>query len=553
MEADEILRAAEAFHSAMLIASPDGCILAVSGKAPAFLGIPSGSLHGRPLFEILEDEETGVREYLRMCMRTTHPMPGSFTFKCQPNVIMKCRVEGAALRLTSRTEHDAVILSLSRHSSATRKFLLLNTRIDQLSKEVRERKALAAENICLLKSEQAARATAEQANRLKDEFLAILSHELRTPLNAILGWSTLLENNSLDHGARTNGLQAIQRAARAQAEMINDILDISRIIAGKIRLNLEPCDLTDVIRNALDAVRPAAAAKGIALRTTVVPDDGRIIGDPERLQQVLWNLVSNAVKFTPQGGEVHVSLARCEGGVDITVSDTGIGIGRDMLPYVFDRFRQADSSSTRRHGGLGLGLAISQQLTQLHGGTLSASSAGDGCGSSFTLTLPLKSSLQEVGTAPAPADPPKDERARPLAKDLRLAGARLLLVEDDQESREMLYQVLRQFGAEVRATANARDALSEVDAFHPDCLISDIEMPGEDGYSLIRKIRSRESSQDKMLPAVAVTAYARAQDRIRALEAGFQMHVAKPIETSELIAVLMILLGRQPVAEAPAP
>ncbi|HZH32905.1 MAG TPA: PAS domain S-box protein [Pyrinomonadaceae bacterium] len=407
-----------------------------------------------------------------------------------------------------------------------------------------QRAALAVDNARLYRE-------AQEVNRLKDEFLATLSHELRTPLTAVLGWTRLLGTGQLDEATHRRALETIERNAQSQVQLIDDILDVSRIIRGKLRLNVRPAELAPVIEAAVDSVRPAAEAKGIRLQVVLDPRAGPVSGDPDRLQQVVWNLLSNAIKFTPKDGRVQVLLTRVNSHLEFTVTDTGQGIERKFLPYVFDRFRQADPSTTRKHGGLGLGLAIVRHLVELHGGTVTAESEGAGQGTTFKVSLPLMIVHQPEFASNAngdhdapPAEHPTAGGRVALECPSELQGLRVLIVEDEADSREMLVIVLTQCGAQVRAVANAADALSQLEAWRPDVLISDIEMPGEDGYSLIRKVRSLPAERGGKIPAAALTAYARAEDRMRALLAGFQLHVPKPVEPAELAAVVASLAGR---------
>jgi signal transduction histidine kinase/DNA-binding response OmpR family regulator len=412
----------------------------------------------------------------------------------------------------------------------------------ELQQEVIERQQAEKENAQLLVREQAARAEAEAANRMKDEFLATLSHELRTPLTAILGWSHLLRSGKLPPETMGNAIETIERNARAQSQLIDDLLDVSRIITGKLRIDPRPIEPASIIEAAVNSVRPAAEAKDIELDLEIAYATGLVLGDPGRLQQVAWNLLSNAIKFTNAGGRVGVSLSRANSHVEIVISDTGQGIGADFLPHVFDRFRQADGTTTRTHGGLGLGLAIVQHLVELHGGTISAASPGDGQGATFTVQLPLLAKLKASETSGAATATEGASGASNSAA--MLAGLRVLVVDDEEDTRDLIMIMLTRCGAEVKTVATASEALSELSRWNPEVLISDIGMPIEDGYSLIRKVRAQESAQHNSIPAVALTAYASVEDRLRALAAGFQMHVTKPLEPSELIAVVANLAGR---------
>ncbi|HZF11718.1 MAG TPA: response regulator [Thermoanaerobaculia bacterium] len=411
----------------------------------------------------------------------------------------------------------------------------------ELKREIGEREKAEQERAQLLVREQAARRQAEDANRIKDEFLATLSHELRTPLNAILGWAQMLRMTKLDEATASRAYETIERNAKAQAQLISDLLDVSRIITGKLRLEQKSVELPLVLDVVLDTVRPAAEAKGIGITFHLDRWVGPVLGDPDRLQQVIWNLFSNAIKFTPVGGRVDVDLRAGEGCVEIRVSDTGSGIHPQFLPYVFDRFRQAESTSTRSHGGLGLGLSIVRHLVELHGGTVAVESAGEGKGATFTVSLPARAIFLPV-TSPAAALPSTVAVApwgsRPLA------GVRVLVVEDEDDTRELLVRALESNGAAVTAVASVAQALEQLDRRLPDVLLSDIGMPEEDGYTLIHKLRARGADQGATLPAAALTAYARTEDRERALAAGFQTHIAKPIDPSELIAAVARLAGR---------
>ena len=385
--------------------------------------------------------------------------------------------------------------------------------------------------------EQAAREQAEYANRLKDEFLATVSHGLRTPLNAILGWTRMLRGGHVPRERQARVLETIERNAPAQAQLDEDLLDVSRIPSGKLRMELRPVSLAA----AVDAVRPAADARGVALEVTFGAPVGAVVGDPDRLQQVVWNLLSNAVKFTPRGGRVAVHLRRNDDAVAIEVTDTGDGIRADFLPFIFDRFRQADSSMARAHSGLGLGLAIVRHLVELHGGTVAAESDGPGRGSRFRVRLPLPHDhAVEHAFGPLRAEP--DER--PSLPELPLlTGLHVLVVDDVHDTRELLAEVLTQQGARVSTAVSAREALDALGG-RPDVLISDIGMPGGDGYELIRRVRARPPVDGGAVPAVAVTAYARGEDVRQALAAGFQRHASKPIEPGALGALGAELTGR---------
>ncbi len=403
----------------------------------------------------------------------------------------------------------------------------------KIMRDVTERKQAEDERNELLAREQQARAEAEAANRIKDEFLAVLSHELRTPLNPILGWSRLLRSRKFDDKTADRALETIERNAKLQIQLIEDLLDVSRILRGKLSLNICPVALASTIEAAMETVRLAAQTKSIQIQTVLDPSVGLVAGDPNRLQQVVWNLLSNAVKFTPDGGRVEVRLERIDSQAQIKVTDTGKGISPDFLPHVFDYFRQSDSSITRVFGGLGLGLAIVRNLVQLHGGTIWAESPGEGQGATFTVRLPLS------------AIPPKtNQDNRQPDCPLDLSERKILVVDDEVDSREFVAFVLEECGAVVTAVASAGEALEALALEKPDLLLSDIGMPEMDGYMLIRQIRELPPEQGGEIPAIALTAYASNTDSQQALAAGFQRHIAKPVEPAELIAVVATLIGR---------
>lgn len=409
-------------------------------------------------------------------------------------------------------------------------------------KELATRKDAEAEREQLLASEKEARERAEREMRMKDEFLATLSHELRTPLNAILGWANVLRGSTTAEDI-AEGIEIIERNARAQAQIIEDLLDMSRIISGKVRLDVQRVDLMQVIRSAMESVKPMADAKGIRMTSVLDPLAGPITGDPARLQQVLWNLLTNALKFTTRGGRVHIVLARINSHLEISLSDTGQGIAADFLPHVFDRFRQADASTTRLHRGLGLGLAIVKNLVELHGGSVRAHSAGANEGSTFTISLPV--ALATMDPADDRVHPKRSERGKEVPEvECDLSEVRILSVDDEADARHLTSRILSACGATVQTAGSASEALQLFLQSKPDVLISDIGMPGEDGYTLIRKVRQLTPEEGRNVPAIALTAFARSEDRKRSVLSGFQMHMAKPIEPSELIAMVASLVGR---------
>ena len=394
----------------------------------------------------------------------------------------------------------------------------------------------------LLEAERAARAEAERSSHIKDEFLATLSHELRTPLNAILGYAGVLRFPNISEVQRNEAAETIERNARQQAKLIEDLLDMNRIISGKLRLEIQQADLPQIVDAALETVRPSADAKEIQLQKLIDPDAGPIRGDPARLQQIVWNLLSNAIKFTEKGGTVQLALQRVNDHVEISVADSGSGIKPEFLPHVFDRFRQADASTTRHYGGLGLGLSIVKQLVELHGGTVSAQSPGKGAGSTFTVALPI-AIAQYRGVSRLRPQPTVAE-ATSLMFEIQLDGVRVLAVDDDPDACRLVKQILEERSAKVTTATSAAEALRLFSLQNFDIVVSDIGMPEEDGFSLIRKIRTTEKHSGAHIPAIALTAFARTEDRQQVALAGFQSHLAKPVEAAELIATVASLVGR---------
>ena len=396
----------------------------------------------------------------------------------------------------------------------------------------------------ILEAERNARIEAQRAIRIKDEFLATLSHELRTPLSSILGWTQILKRkaDSLNPEDLERGLDVIDRNARAQVRLIEDLLDLSRIMAGKVRLDLQQASMLDIVQSAIESAEPGARAKDIRLGAILDPNPPPVSADGGRLQQVVWNLLSNAIKFTPKGGQIQVVLQRVNSSIELSVSDTGIGIPESFLPHVFDRFSQKDASTTRSFGGLGLGLAISKQLVELHGGTIRASSRGEGLGATFFVQLPLSIMQLQAGararTHPTQEAAPTEDPTLP-----RLAGIRILIVDDEADGRELLRRVLEDQSATVTALSSAEEALNELKKVRPHLIVSDVGMPLIDGYQFMRTLRAGEAKGERV-PALALTAFARAEDRKRALLAGYQAHLAKPFDVAELVLVAADLAGR---------
>ena len=414
----------------------------------------------------------------------------------------------------------------------------------KVTRDLTERKQ-AEEHRIQLAREQVARSEAESASRAKDEFLATISHELRTPLNAILGWGRMLRKTRLNEENFNRGLDTIERNAKLQAQLIDDLLDVSRIISGKLRLTVMPIELSTIIEAAVDSIQPAADAKGIRLQVLLDSHAGLISGDPDRLQQVVWNLLSNAVKFTGKQGRIQITLQRINSHVEVTVSDSGRGVSQEFLPYVFDRFRQADSSISRMHGGLGLGLSIVRHLVELHGGTVHAQSPGEGMGATFTVRLPI---IIAHGSGRFVLDADEMNHSSvghqgAFDPSPSLEGLSILVVDDEPDARDLLSVILKERQAEVTTAASSTEAYETLEWLRPDVIISDIGMPGEDGYSFIRNVRVREArDRQGWKPAIALTAHARVEDRLRALSAGYQAHVAKPVEPAELVAVIASLV-----------
>lgn len=487
------------------------------------------------------ERQTGLTDAIGKTMREFAPEMENYWF----DIYGKVAATGEAVRFESEAAelHRWYDVYAFRYGEPKERLVAV------LFNDITQRKSAESEREILLAREQELRQTAEMANRLKDEFLATLSHELRTPLNAILGWTQMLQSRSLGESESVKALATIERSARSQNQLIEDILDVSRIITGKLRLDVRAVDLPSVISSAADVARPAAEAKNIRLQVLLDPSATPISGDPDRLQQVVWNLLSNAVKFTPKGGRVQIRLERVNSHVEITVSDTGKGIKDEFLPHVFDRFRQSDGSMTRRHGGLGLGLAIVRQIVELHGGTVEVMSDGEDKGATFIISLPLLPVRKEVASsAMTPRVHPTAQSGTKTETGLdclpEFDGLRVLVVDDEADSRDLLYLILNSCGAEVTTANSAAEAFATIKKQKFDILISDIGMPGEDGFSLIGRIRELTNEEGGSVPAIALTAYARSEDRVRAIRSGFQIHIAKPVESAELVAVVANLSGR---------
>jgi PAS domain S-box-containing protein len=498
----------------------DGTITSWNQSAERILGYPAAEVVGQPVSTLMlpdhSEDMSLIVERIRRGERVGH-------FETQRRT-KDGRVIDVSLSVSPIRDADGTIIGAAK-----------------VARDITERKRSEAEREGLLAATEAARGEAEAANRLKDEFLATLSHELRTPLNAIVGWAKILHSGNVDAEDLEEGLAAIDRNAQAQTQIIEDLLDVSRIISGKMRLDVQRLNLTDILEAALAAVLPAANAKEIRIHRVFDSLVGPVAGDAARLQQVVWNLLSNAVKFTPKGGKVQVVLERVNSHVEISVIDTGIGIKPEFLPHVFDRFSQADSSTTRRHTGLGLGLAIVKQLVEMHGGTIRAKSPGEGQGATFTVMLPI-SAVHAEQPEPRKARSKQSETREAVCQDGALAGLKVLVVDDEPDACQLLRVVLARGQAVVAVAGSVVDALAVLEKFHPDVIVCDIGMPEQDGYDLLHWVRANPATKD--IPAAALTAFARHEDRKRSLLAGFQTHVAKPVDPAELTAVVASLAFR---------
>ena len=670
MDVDHFAGLADALPEACLVVSADGCVQATNRSATGFLKYAPGEFVGRQLADLVIEPREAVAEFLRICSRSRDRVLGSLTVGGAADGVA-CRVEGCLLCQRSAQRPAAVLLRLYPKESTTGKFLVLNERIEQLSREISARRraeelvreqhellrvtlasigdavittdhegkitfqnavsesltgwtsdesqgrlldevfrifneqsghtvespvsevirsgqivALANHTVLiakdkserpiddsgapirdsqgnlrgvvlvyrdvserkeaenrresLLESERAARVEAERAGQMKDEFLATLSHELRTPLNAILGYATLLQMGSTSDAESREWVDTIAKNARMQAQLIEDLLDMNRIISGKIRLDVQSTDLPLIIDAAMETVKPSAEAKEVRMRKIIDPLAGIVRGDPNRLQQIVWNLLSNAVKFTPKGGKIQVLLERVNSHVELSIADNGQGIAPDFLPHVFDRFRQADSSMTRHFGGLGLGLSIVKNLVELHGGTVRAKSPGEGHGATFVVSLPLAVVHRDDEIEPGRAL--RENEGSPLDCVPNLEGVAVLVVDDEPDASALVARMLSDCHAKVHQAHSVGEAWALLEANRYDVLVSDIGMPSQDGYELIRMVRTHKNIEN--LPALALTAFARSEDRRKVAMAGFQSHLAKPVEGMELLAVVASLAGR---------
>jgi PAS domain S-box-containing protein len=503
---------------AIVSKSLEGIITSWNAAAERMFGYSSSEAVGKSITIIippeLREEETSILSRLRQGQRIEH-------FETE--------------RLAKNGKRINISLTVSPVRNKRGKIIGAS----KIARDITDRIRAEKEHTRLLARERTAREHAEAASRAKDEFVAMISHEIRSPLNAILGWAQILRQGTLDSTAQENAIESIERNARAQAQLVSDLLDISRVITGKLRIDARPVDITSSLDAALESIRPAAEAKAIKIEVQHESHPTLITGDADRLQQVFWNLLSNAVKFTPRRGRVSVKIARLNSHLGIAVSDSGAGIGEDFLPFIFERFTQADTTSARKHAGLGLGLAIVRHLVELHGGTVTAESDGEGKGATFRITLPVRAIHERDADL-------KDRDLVPInaiADRIVLDQLRVLVVDDEVEARELLKMMLGAHGAEVQVASSAAEALALIDEWQPAIIVSDIGMPVQDGYAFIKNVRGLESDR-RNVPAIALTAYARLEDRMRALAAGFQMHVPKPVEATELVMVIASLAKR---------
>jgi len=494
----------------------DGLVTSWNAAAERLFGYTAEEMIGRPLSILIPTDRTSE----------------------EPEILARLR-QGERLEHyeTVRRAKDGRLIEVSLTTSPIKDANGEVIGFSKIARDITDQKKAEAERDALLKSEHIARAQAEEANRVKDEFLAVLSHELRTPLNAILGWASLLRGGKLDEQHAARALEIVERNATAQSKLIEGVLDVSRIVSGKLQLDIRPTQLSAVIATAVDSIRPAADAKNMTLRVVGGEPEPLVLVDANRLQQVVWNLLSNAVKFSPAGGEVTVALRGSNSHVEIAVQDRGQGIPTEFLPHVFDRFRQQDSSTTRKHGGLGLGLAIVRNLVELHGGTVTAESDGVGQGATFIVRLQaIVKSDEALLARPTGKVPEIDPKAV-------LSGLKILVVDDHEDGREILAEMLLMCDAEVKVAASANEAIATIGEWRPQVIVSDISMPDVDGYAFMRQVRKLETHRD--IPAIAVTAHALAEDRERALAAGFQNHLAKPVQLDELALSIATITGRK--------
>jgi PAS domain S-box-containing protein len=507
----------ESADDAIITKTLEGNVISWNKGAERLFGYTAEEMIGKPISLLIPpdhpDEESGILARLRRGERIEHYE-------------------------TVRTTKEGALINISLTVSPIKNDHGTIIGASKIARDITERKLIERQLKQALSEARAAKKQAEEANRLKDEFLATISHELRTPLTSMLGWVRMLRDGRLTATGSAKALETIERNVKSQAQLIEDLLDISRIVSGKMHLDVRPTQPASVVNAAVEAIKPAAEAKNIRLQLIVDPSTGPVLGDSERLQQVVWNLLSNAVKFTPTGGRIQVSVERVDSNVELTVSDNGKGIDPDFLPNAFSRFTQADGSTTRVFGGLGLGLAIVKSIVELHGGTVEAWSEGEGKGASFKVSLPVCVDRRRFA---AIQEQVLEEVA--LISPPELAGLRILVVDDEMDTCEMVSTAFEQCDAFVRIATSGAEALELLDKWSPDVMIADIGMPLMDGYQLIQQIRVRDLDAGRKMPAVALSAMARVEDRVKALSLGFQMHVAKPVELNELRTVVASLAG----------
>jgi PAS domain S-box-containing protein len=510
----------ESIADAVIATDVQGRVVFMNAVAEHLTGWRAETAHGKPsreVFRTIHEQSRQLEDPVRRVLSASAPVPlGTYTLLIGADGFER-PIDESGAPIRDRDGRIVGVVLVFRDVSERR-------RLEQ------DRQAAAVERERLLEAERAARTEAERASRVKDEFVAMVSHELRTPLNAILGWTQLMTQGKQDRAMLDRGLDVVSRNTRLQAQLISDLLDVSRIVSGKLQLEVQTVEMHPLVADAIDTIRPEADAKGIGLNGDLDRHGGTVAGDPGRLQQVVWNLLSNAVKFTPRGGQIDVALRRRGANAELIVSDNGAGIRAEVLPHVFDRFHQADRSMTRRFGGLGLGLSIVKHLVELHGGVVTADSPGEGQGATFTILLPVSSGAPEAPFAGIPVP----DQHQPES----LESIRILVVEDEPDTREFLERLLQMHGAQVRSVTSAVEAIAAFREDPPDVLVSDIGLPDIDGYEMMQRIRQSDPPYGRSVPAVALTAYARAEDRTRALRAGYQAHVSKPLEPSELLATI---------------
>ncbi|WP_176736901.1 hybrid sensor histidine kinase/response regulator [Oligoflexus tunisiensis] len=535
----------------MLLVDGDGRILAVNSACSVELGLTNQEIVGTHLWQIISAPKADVCAFLKSASRSSDLYPARFPLKESQNSDAADFIfEGALVAFSESISARRILVRFQSKRELRRGFIALNQKIDELTAEMGRCRLLEEERTKLLQAEQKARRDAEYASRAKDEFLAVVSHELRTPMGVIKGWVDLLRQGDVDPSEYHEVFKILSRNAEMQVQLISDLLDVSRIITGKLSLDIKPVTFSSVIERTVESLRFATEAKQVKIFVSINPATGPISGDIDRLQQVVWNLLMNAIKFSEKGGKIFCSLDRKGSRVEFTVEDQGVGIESSFLPHVFERFIQEDGSHTRKHGGLGLGLAIVRHIVELHGGTVSAASKGKGHGATFNVSFPLLA--VNIGTKiseeTSDADTTQQSGPAPGKSTTRrreeLVGIRVVVVDDEKDTRELIAQVLRRFGAEVMLASNVREALDRLADGPIDVLISDIGMPFESGYDLIRIVKERDQLNGTKTRAAALTAFATSADRAQALALGFEEHLSKPVEPHMLVKTIAHLAGR---------